>query len=1412
MKRQYRPYMGRLRFGRSRRILGRLAPLIAVFCLILICVNSWHIIVEELSDTSNSFTESKTSFADPNTMPVQNPQPGGSKVFFDDTPTFGEGESDTSGSKAVFTRPIFTSTGVARVVLPRCSGEGPGCTTPPRILTSGTSWRKYDQYLDDQVAGGDADAERNKMEQLHDPSGTFTELVSFLEVQLLRQRSGRAEWEVQAGDSIPIVGVVPRESQVLLRPVELLVEEYSRAEDQPNETPDPQRLVPLSAMVNPTSIHVDTSMAASLWNLRQRVRTNDDTTASGGAYQRGLHPLVELQMPLSPAAAQRSASSNKDDSVLVWRASGPDEKDPYFINVHLAIKHPAFYQDPTFTDALMGTFCSRNIHRLYGLRVAYTSENDASTKDDIFAAIPLDGVNESEVVIGVPGTTHSTGTPGVVPLLYMDLMEKPGTTENDSGRRVSTVGILWLNSAPLLLSTKTTNETGTCVTLRSTAGATQVYLLPGPSPAAVLRQYYTLTGFPTLPPRALFGYHHGSMDPARNTQGAIQELSLYFYKARLPLDVVWATASAASTQDTPFTWNATAFKNPTLLQSNLWYRGRRYLTVRAIPTVPATLHSPLYMEGRRANFFVSFDLETTAGCSVISVDGKISNVIDFSNPSARRWYGSMMKYKRFVGSTNHTFFSLMYSAPFVRGSSQEILPNDPTEKKGGKNGDSLQLQSTLPMEMGHYGGVVHREVHQILSLLFAKAAYEGTLRRTNYYRRALLFTDTFFAGIQRYAVVRINSPLQPSQSDEQPSVGTAPTGVASLSSTGIITAAWAQLHIALATCATLSVLGIPFSGANLGHAMDVALALSTSATKDHRAEVEDLIAQWYQIGAMMPLMHTQEVDAPAEAFGGSNAGEGSTAVPWWNHAKLSLTTQHRISGSILLRYALLPYFYTTAFEVSYNGSFYLAPVHFTDAVQEPPRTVPTSSSNSTPVCYSVGKALLMCPKTNTRHTEVIVPGIARTGTGLYNLWTGAWHQSGSRIQLIPSTAVDNDEVESTRQLTPLWWLTAVEPTTAPIDATRPEVHPPLTGAAGPVFLRSGHIIATQNSATSLSSLSHLQPLHSSHMPANWTITVALPPLPSPETSTRVLLASGYLYWDEGSYNSGEQQQTPTGAGKRQDSDKSTHTPMRNPHCLVRMKCFYDSVTVQNGKAPRLLLHFTQESDTCGEAFAQLQSHWQEVPQGYREELLIRATQRRSQQRKLKAALDEEEDAGKHRLTKHGTAYAKLDESDSDDDGIFKPLEGEHNNLIGSNYLHRLRLLFHSATDATQLLRHTTSTPLQEYNESGESDATPLQVNPLSAKHLTITRKTTADTLSESISDAKVASQITEEVYVFCPTIATIDLSAEVLLHFSVPPSENTTVSRPATFATSSFFGINQSPDNSNTAVSAQHQISFEIPL
>ncbi|XP_042299274.1 neutral alpha-glucosidase C isoform X2 [Sceloporus undulatus] len=356
------------------------------------------------------------------------------------------------------------------------------------------------------------------------------------------------------------------------------------------------------------------------------------------------------------------------------------------------------------------------------------------------------------------------GIYGSVPLL---LAHKPDRT----------IGVFWLNSSETLVEITTKAavkvlpsptpdvskqrvlpQTDLC--WMSESGIIDAFILMGPSPFDIFKQYAQLTGTQALPPLFSLGYHQcrWNYEDEKDVEGVDAGFDVF----SIPYDVMWLDIEHTDGKRY-FTWDKEKFGNPERMQKQILMKKKRKLVVILDPHIKADPLYTIYSQAKEKGYFVKDNKgEDFEG---ICWPGP-SSYLDFTNPEVRDWYADQFSFKTYKGSTEILFaWNDM---------------NEPSVFRG--------AELTMQKDAVHYGKWEHREVHNLYGFYQQMATAEGLIRRSGNLERPFVLTRSFFAGSQRYGAVW----------------------------TGDNKAEWSYLKISIPMLLTISIAGISFCGADVG--------------------------------------------------------------------------------------------------------------------------------------------------------------------------------------------------------------------------------------------------------------------------------------------------------------------------------------------------------------------------------------------------------------------------------------------------------------------------------------------------------------------------------------------------------------------------------------------------------------------
>ncbi|XP_042296169.1 neutral alpha-glucosidase AB isoform X2 [Sceloporus undulatus] len=340
-----------------------------------------------------------------------------------------------------------------------------------------------------------------------------------------------------------------------------------------------------------------------------------------------------------------------------------------------------------------------------------------------------------------------------------------------------TLGIFWLNAAETWVDI-TSNTAGktlfgkmldymqgggeipqTDVRWMSESGIIDVFLLLGPSPNDIFRQYTSLTGTQALPPLFALAYHQSRWN--YNDEEDVNSVDNGFDEHDIPYDVIWLDIEHADGKRY-FTWDPNKFPHPQEMLQRLAAKRRKMVSI-VDPHIKVDSGYRVHNEIRSQGFYVKTkdggDYE--GWCWPGS-----AGYPDFTNPEMRAWWSSMFGYDHYEGSMENLYTWNDMNEPSVF------------------NGPEV----TMHKDAVHWGGWEHRDIHNLYAFYVQMATARGQVQRSGGVERPFVLTRGFFAGSQRYGAVW----------------------------TGDNAAEWDHLKISIPMCLSLGLVGISFCGADIG--------------------------------------------------------------------------------------------------------------------------------------------------------------------------------------------------------------------------------------------------------------------------------------------------------------------------------------------------------------------------------------------------------------------------------------------------------------------------------------------------------------------------------------------------------------------------------------------------------------------
>ena len=329
--------------------------------------------------------------------------------------------------------------------------------------------------------------------------------------------------------------------------------------------------------------------------------------------------------------------------------------------------------------------------------------------------------------------------------------------------KTGTAGAFWYNPTESFVdvSTSQAGDIDSSTHFMSESGIIDLFLLPGPDPAALYGQYARLTGRLQLPPIFSLGYHQCRWNYR-------DEADVYFVHSKFeeldyPYDVLWLDIEHTNGKRY-FTWDHKTFPNPIDMQKKLSSTGRRMVTI-IDPHIKRDRHYYIHKEATARGLYVK-DKNGQNDYDGWCWPGS-SSYLDFTVEKVRSWWAEQFNYDKYQGSTPELFTWNDMNEPSVF------------------NGPEVSMQKDLL----NLNNVEHREWHNLYGMLFQRATAEGlTQRNEGANVRPFVLSRSFFAGSQRFGAIW----------------------------TGDNTAAWSHLEIASPMLLGLNVAALSFVGADVG--------------------------------------------------------------------------------------------------------------------------------------------------------------------------------------------------------------------------------------------------------------------------------------------------------------------------------------------------------------------------------------------------------------------------------------------------------------------------------------------------------------------------------------------------------------------------------------------------------------------
>lgn len=330
-----------------------------------------------------------------------------------------------------------------------------------------------------------------------------------------------------------------------------------------------------------------------------------------------------------------------------------------------------------------------------------------------------------------------------------------------------TVGVFWFNPTETFVEVQqndkiSTNKPSMTTHWISESGIIDVFILPGPDPKSMYKQYSMLTGTTPIPPMFALGYHQCRWN--YKDEKDVYMVHAKFEEYDYPYDVLWLDIEHTDGK-MYFTWDSHHFPNPTTMINKLAETGRKMVTI-IDPHIKRDDSYYIHKEATSKSLYIK-DKDKSKDYDGWCWPGS-SSYLDFTSSYVRNWWAQQFAYNKYIGSTPTLYTWNDMNEPSVF------------------NGPEISMQKDLR----NLNNVEHREWHNLYGMLFHRSTTEGQIYRNQPDQniRPFVLSRSFFAGSQKYGAIW----------------------------TGDNKAEWEHLVIAAPMLLSLNIAALSFVGADVG--------------------------------------------------------------------------------------------------------------------------------------------------------------------------------------------------------------------------------------------------------------------------------------------------------------------------------------------------------------------------------------------------------------------------------------------------------------------------------------------------------------------------------------------------------------------------------------------------------------------
>lgn len=384
------------------------------------------------------------------------------------------------------------------------------------------------------------------------------------------------------------------------------------------------------------------------------------------------------------------------------------------------------------------------------------------------------------------------------------------------------------------------------LTWRTIGGILNFYVLLGPEPKSVIRQYLEVIGLPFMPPFWGLGFQicRWGYSTSNMTREVVRNMS----KANMPLDVQWNDIDYMD-EYRDFTYDKKRFGDYPDMVKDFHAQELKYVLMMdpAISSTGPRDSYPPYDDGLKRGVFIK---NATGQPLVGKVWPGLTVFPDFTNPETFNWWYDMVKNFHDQVPFDGMWIDMNEPSNFVPGSVNNCPDNNIENPPyvPAVVGGTLSHATICASSQQHISS--HYNLHNLYGLSEAIASHHAMVKIRG--KRPFVISRSTFSSHGHYAGHW----------------------------TGDVESTWEQLYYSVPAILLFNMYGIPLVGADI-------CGFTGNTT-------EELCVRWSQLGAFYPFMRNH------------NNRDARAQEPY----VFAKESQEAIRNALHIRYSLLPYLYT----------------------------------------------------------------------------------------------------------------------------------------------------------------------------------------------------------------------------------------------------------------------------------------------------------------------------------------------------------------------------------------------------------------------------------------------------------------------------------------------------------------------